>query len=168
MLHIRWVALYLPVQTLVAGVPLFVLGLAVLAACAGFAWACARTARYTITNERCMLSFGIALTATLSMPLRRIAIVSVALRGDGTGDVPMALKPGRAVAFLKLWPHVRPWQFRQPQPMLRGIEDAAHVAALPSQAVEAVSPGRLTAIPAHPGVALAASLAPTTSAAAGG
>lgn len=183
-LHIRWVALYLalfliwgayvdrsnglgPVQTLMAGVPLFVLGVAMLAACAGFAWACARTTRYTITSERCILSFGIALTATLSLPLRRVAVVSVALRGDGTGDIPLALKPGRAVAFLKLWPHVRPWRFSRPQPMLRGVEDAARVAALLSQAAAAVSPGRLTALPARPADARAAGLAPATSPAAG-
>ncbi len=183
-LHIRWVALYLaafliwgaysdrtdglgPLQALVASVPLLALGLVMLGACAGFAWACARTTRYTITNERCMLSFGIALTATLSMPLRRIAAVSVALRGDGAGDIPLALKPGRPVAFLKLWPHVRPWQFRSPQPMLRGIEDAKHVAALLSQAVAAVSPGRLTAAPVHPGAIFAANPAPVASPAAG-
>ncbi len=70
-LHVRLVALYFalfliwdaygdrssglgPAQTLLAGVPLLVLGAAMLAACAGFAWACARTTRYTITSERCI------------------------------------------------------------------------------------------------------------------
>jgi hypothetical protein len=182
-LHVRWVALYLalfliwgayadrsnglgPVRTLMAGVPLLVLGLVMLAVCAGFAWAWARSTRYTITTERCMLSFGMALTVTLSVPLRRIATVSVALRADGTGDIPLALKPGRPVMFLKLWPHVRSWEFRRAQPMLRGVADAAGVAALLSQAAVAVSPGRLAAVPAHP-AARAEGLAPATSLAAG-
>ena len=166
-LHIRWVALYLalfliygayidrsqglgPVATLAAGLPLFVLSLAILGACALFAWACARTTRYTITSERCLLSFGLALTATLSLPLRRIAAVSVATQGDGSGDIPLALKPGRKIAFLKLWPHARPWKFQQPQPMLRGVQDAARIAAMLGQAVDAVSPGKFAAIPAKP------------------
>ena len=167
MLHIRLVALYLalfliwgayldrshglgPVPTLLAGLPLFMLGLAMLGACAAFAWACARTTRYTLTNERCVLSFGMALTATVSVPLRRVGTVSVALRGDGSGDIPLALKPGRKLAFLRLWPHARPWHFQQPQPMLRGVRDAAHVATLVSQAAAAVSPGRLGAISREP------------------
>ena len=32
-------------------------------------------------------------------------------------------------AWLLLWPHVRPWRLRAAQPMLRGIPDAAAVAA---------------------------------------
>ena len=184
-LHLRWVALYLalfliygaytdrcqglgPVATLMAGVPLFVLSLAMLGACAGFAWACARTTRYTITTERCILSYGMALTATLSLPLRRIAAVSVATHGDGSGDIPLALKPGRKVAFLKLWPHARPWQFQNPQPMLRGIRDAAQVATLLSQAVDAVAPGRLATIPARPAGSPAAGFRPAIPVAAGG
>jgi len=166
-LHIRLVALYLalfliwdayldrshglgPGPTLLAGLPLFTLGLAVLGACAGFAWAYARATRYTVTTERCVLNFGMALTVTLSVPLRCVATVSVALRSDGSGDIPLTLKPGRKLAFLKLWPHARPWHFQRPQPMLRGVRDAARVAALVSQAAAAVSPGHLGAISREP------------------
>ena len=184
-LHIRIVALYLalfliwgayldrsqglgPVPTLLAGLPLLTLGLGILGACAGFAWTCARTTRYTVTTERCVLDFGVALTATLSVPLRRIGAVSVTLRSDGSGDIPLALKPGRKVAFLKLWPHARPWHFQQPQPMLRGVRDAARVAALVSEAAVAVSPGRLGAISREPDGSPASGMRPVTSPAAGG
>lgn len=166
-LHVRLVALYFalfliwdayqdrshglgPVPTLLAGLPLLALGMVMLLACAVLAWACARSTRYTITNQRCILSYGLALTATLSVPLRRVRTVSVTLRGDGTGDIPLALKPGRKLAFLKLWPHTRPWHFQQPQPMLRGVCNAAHVAALVSEAAAAVAPGRLGAVPMAP------------------
>lgn len=166
-LHVRWVALYWalfliygaytdrsqglgPAATLLAGLPSLVLGMGMLGACAGFAWACARTTHYTITTERCIFSFGMALTATLSLPLRRIAAVAVTTQGDGSGDIPLALKPGPKVAFLKLWPHARPWRFQRPQPMLRGVRDAAQVAALLGQAVDAVSPGRFAAVPGKP------------------
>ena len=184
MLHIRIVALYLalfliwgayqdrshglgPVPTLLAGLPLLMLGLAILGACAGFAWAYARTTRYTVTTERCVLEFGMALTATLSVPLRRIGTVSVALRSDGGGDIPLALKPGRRVPFLKLWPYARPWHFQAPQPMLRGVRDAARVAFLVSEAAAAVSPGRLGAISRKPDGSPAAGMRPVISSAAG-
>ena len=180
-LHLRWVALYLalfliygaytdrcqglgPIATLMAGLPLLVLSLAMLGACAGFAWACVRTTRYTITTERCILSYGMALTATLSLPLRRIAMVSAAIHADGSGDIPLMLKPGRKVAFLKLWPHARPWRFQRPQPMLRGVQDATHVATLLSQAVDAVSPGRLAAIPFKTGASPATGFGPVIAA----
>ncbi len=165
-LHVRWIALYFsvflirgayldrsaglgPVQAMAAGLPLLILAVAVLSACAALAWAYARSTRYTITSERCLLSFGMALTVTLSLPLRRIAAVSVALHGDGSGDIPVALKPGRRIAFLKLWPHARPWRVTDPQPMLRGVTNAAQVAAVLSHAVAAVSPGRLAPLPAR-------------------
>jgi len=32
--------------------------------------------------------------------------------------------------FIKLWPHVRPWRFRSPEPMLRDISRVAIVAPL--------------------------------------
>ena len=136
-----------PVDTLLAGIPLAVLCLIVLAACAGFAWTIARTTTYTVTSERCILRYGVALTATLSLPLRKIAAVSIAVRGDGTGDILLQIKPGTRMGFLKLWPHVRPWRFRQAQPMLRGVVDVAQVAALLSQAAAQVSAGRLHALP---------------------
>ena len=164
-LHIHWVALYLaamliwgaasdrangagPVDTFLAELPLFLLGLAVLGACAGFAMACARTTRYTVTTERCILRYGVALTGTLSLPLRRVASIAVAAAEDGTADILLALKPGPGVRFLKAWPHVRPWRFSRPQPMLRCVSDGVAVAALLSQAAAGVSPGVLHAAPA--------------------
>jgi len=32
------------------------------------------------------------------------------------------------VAYLSLWPHVRPWHINNAQPMLRGLPDAAAAA----------------------------------------
>lgn len=167
-LHVPWVALYLAlmliwgaasdrmrgagsVETLLAELPLFLLGLVVLGALAGFALACARTTRYTLTTERCVLHYGVALTGTLSLPLRRIAAVSVAVSSsgaaDGTADILLALKPGPGIRFLKTWPHVRPWRFSPAQPMLRGVPDGMAVAALLSQAAAQVTPGVLHGLP---------------------
>ena len=136
-----------PLETLRAGLPLLCAGLVVLVACAGFAYAIARTTRYTLTNERCILRYGVALTATLSLPLRRIAAVSVAVRAGGAGDIPLRLKPGARVRYLKLWPHARPWRYAAAEPMLRGVPDAVAIAALLSQAAAQVTPGVLHPAP---------------------
>ena len=137
-----------PVETLRAGVPVFVAAVVMLAGCVGFAYAIARTTRYTLTTERCILRYGVALTATLSLPLRRMAAVSVAAREGGAGDILLKLKPGASrVRYLKIWPHARPWRFKVAEPMLRGVPDAITVAALLSHAVAQVSPGVLHALP---------------------
>jgi len=163
-LYIGWLTLYLaamliwnaandrmkglgPFQTLWAEAPLFVVFCVVLAACAGFAVWLARTTRYVVTNERCVLHYGVAFQATMSLPFRRFAAVSVRETGDGAADIMLTLKPGARVQFLKVWPHVRPFRFRRAVPMLLGVPDGVRVAALISQAAAHVSHGKLHAMP---------------------
>ncbi len=165
-LHIRWLALYFAamliwgfasdradglgsIDTLLRGIPLCLIAAGLLATCAGFAWAIARSTRYTVTTQRCILRYGVALTATLSLPLRQLAAVAVASRGDGTGSIPLVPKPGANLRKLKLWPHVRSWQRGAAVPMLRAVPDAAAVAALISRAAAEVTPGVLHAAPAR-------------------
>ena len=163
-LFINWLALYLagmliwnaagdrmkgfgPFQTLWAEAPLFLVFCVVLASCAGFAVWLARTTRYVVTNERCILYYGVAFQGTMSLPFRRFAAVSVRGSGDGAADILLTLKPGARVHFLKLWPHVQPFRFRRAVPMLCGVPDGVRVAALISQATAQVSHGQLHAVP---------------------
>ena len=136
-----------PLFTLWRGVPLFTLGLVVLAGCAGYAWAIARTTRYTVTSERIILHYGVAIEAKLSLPLRRIASVGVRAGRDGTGDVLLTPKARGPLRYLKIWPHARPWRWTRVEPMLRGVPNAMAVAAIISQAALDVSPGVLHAVP---------------------
>jgi len=46
---------------------------------------------------------------------------------DGSGDIAFELRGSGRVGFVYLWPHVRPWRFRDPQPMLRAVADVAEV-----------------------------------------
>ena len=41
----------------------------------------------------------------------------------GQNDIPLAVRDTRRVGYAVLWPHVRPWMFSQPQPMLRCVPD---------------------------------------------
>ncbi len=113
--------------------PLMLLGGLVVAGVAAAAWATGRTTLYTITNQRVLMQYGVALTATLGLPMRLVGAVAVS---EGrTGDVPIRLKPGQVVGFAKLWPHARPWRLRRPEPMLRSLPDAGRVAAMLSRTV---------------------------------
>lgn len=103
------------------------LGLGLLALLASFT---ARTTVYTLTDRRVVMRIGIVLTAAYNLPLVRIESAAVHDAGRGCGDIALKLPRGTRIAFLHLWPHVRPWQLRQPQPMLRGLPDAAAVATL--------------------------------------
>ena len=139
-----------PLDTLWRGTGLCVTALVMLSLCAGFARAIARTTRYTLTSQRCVLAYGVALTATLSVPLRRVASVAVDARSDGKGDILLAPKPGPRLRYMKLWPHARPWRWSQAEPMLRGVPDVLAVAALISQAAKEAAPGIIHAAPSIP------------------
>ena len=94
------------------------------------AWLSARTAVYTITDKRVVLRVGIVLTLTFNLPFKRIAAAGLHLDADGTGEIPLTLRPGDRIAYLHLWPHARPWRLAQPEPMLRSVPEAQQVARL--------------------------------------
>ena len=121
-----------------AGTALALLGL--------LAWLAARTTLYTLTDRRLVMRVGIVLTVTYNLPLRCIDAAHVhrhGRTGKGTGkgtstgtagDLALVLQPGTRIAWLQLWPHVRPWHLRRPQPMLRCLPQVDEVGALVMQA----------------------------------
>ncbi len=102
-----------------------------------FAWGVERTTLYTITTERLVMRFGVALSMTLNLPYRQINAVSMAERGKRGGTIAVALLPGHKLSWLVQWPHVRGWRFSEPQPALICLEDAAGVAEILARAVVA-------------------------------
>ncbi|WP_395702532.1 photosynthetic complex putative assembly protein PuhB [Aquabacterium sp.] len=110
----------------------WVLPLPLLALGIVFAWArlLARTTVYTVTDRRVVMRVGIVLSLSFNLPYRQIAAAAVRQSDDGSGDIVLSLAPGNRIAWLHLWPHARPWQLRQPQPMLRGLPQVAPVARL--------------------------------------
>ena len=60
------------------------------------------------------------------------------LYNDGSGDIPLRVLDNKRVSYLLLWPHIRPWGLRAPEPMLSSIPDAAEVAAKLDEAGDAV------------------------------
>lgn len=123
---------------------------------AGMAWLIARTSVYTLTNARVVMRIGVVLSITFNLPLKRIVSADLRQR-HGSGEIALALAGDDRIAYPHLWPHARPWQLRQPQPMLRALPQAqaAAVAAQLSQALQAAH-GQASAQAATP---LAAPLA---------
>ena len=116
--------------SLKGAVPFLILGGIVVAILTAIALTQALTTVYTITNRRVAMRIGAALNVTYNLPYRWIESADLDLRAGGTGTIALKLKGDTRLAYLMLWPHVRPWHMREPQPALRCIPDARRVANL--------------------------------------
>ncbi|NCA68484.1 MAG: PH domain-containing protein [Sphingobacteriia bacterium] len=94
------------------------------------AWSMARATIYTITTHRVVMRFGVALPMIVNFPFSQIRSAEIRRYLDDTGDIPLILKEGARASYVILWPHVRPWHFARPQPMLRAIPEASKVAEI--------------------------------------
>jgi Bacterial PH domain len=112
-------------------VPVAAVGLGLLAL---LAWLTARTSAYTLTDKRIVMRIGIVLTVAYNLPLTRIESADLHAAGGGHHDIALVLERRTRIAWLHLWPHVRPWRVARPQPMLRALPDGQAVAALIVQA----------------------------------
>jgi hypothetical protein len=150
--------------------PLYALALALLALLARLA---AGTTVYTLTSRRVVMRIGIVLTVTYNLPLRCIDAAHLHPLARGHGDIALALHPATRIAWLHLWPHVRPWRVKHSQPTMRCVPDAHAVAeqllsawALANVGSRGLAPAAQGgAEPAAAGAAVASSpAAPSTSA----
>jgi hypothetical protein len=100
------------------------------------AWGYARTTVYTLTERRLVIRSGIAIPVTVNLPFVRIDGVSLKLFADNTGDIPLTPNKADRVPAILIWPHMRPWRLRRPEPMMRSVPDAVHVASLLAAALK--------------------------------
>ena len=111
----------------------------VMALLGGLAFLYSRTTRYSVTNRRVLLQFGAVLPMTLNIPFRQIANAAVKEHADGSGDIPLAVSSEQRLAFLLLWPHVRPWRLTKVEPMLRCVPNVREAAGLLATALKTAS-----------------------------
>jgi hypothetical protein len=137
-------------QALESALWLTPLALAALGLLAAIAWLTARAAVYTITNRRLVMRLGVVLTVTFNIPFRMIESVGLHSFANGGGDIPLTLLGTDRIAYLQLWPHVRPWRFKQTEPMLCAVPAAANVGNILAQAIVANSGGAAQAAVAGP------------------
>jgi Bacterial PH domain len=107
--------------------PLALAGIGVLSL---IAWGYARTTVYTLTSKRLVMRSGIALPITLNLPFSKVIGVSFKNHPDGSGDIALKVPQDDRIAAMLVWPHMRPWSWSNPQPMLRSVPDAASVAKI--------------------------------------
>ncbi|GJE10235.1 MULTISPECIES: photosynthetic complex putative assembly protein PuhB [Methylobacterium] len=124
-----------PAAALKVVAPTLAVGAAGLALLWLLAWLTHRTTLYTVTNRRIVLQAGIALPVTHNLPFAQIDTASLRAFTDGSGDLPLRLRPGLRIAYLQLWPHARPWRLARTEPMMRSVPDADAVAALLARAL---------------------------------
>lgn len=122
------------ISAALAVTPLALAGLGLLAL---LALMTARATVYTITSQRVVMRFGLALPITFNLPFRRLAAADVKVFEGGEGDIALGLAPPDKIAWLHLWPHARPGHLARPQPAMRAIPDAARVGTILANAVEA-------------------------------
>lgn len=130
-----------PAAALVTVGPTLAVGAGALALLWVLAWLTHRTTVYTVTNRRIVLQAGIALPVTHNLPFAQIEGAALRAFTDGTGDVPLQLRPGLRIAYLQLWPHARPWRLTRTEPMLRSVPEADAVTAILVGALEAHADG---------------------------
>jgi hypothetical protein len=101
------------------------------------AWLTARCTIYTITSRRIVIRFGVALPMTINLPFAVVGSAALKELGGGVGDISIETIGSDQVAYLVLWPHVRPWKIAKVQPTLRCVPDAPRIARLLSNALAA-------------------------------
>jgi hypothetical protein len=116
------------------------LGLGVLAV---LARAQAKSTIYTLTNKRVVLRFGVALPKCVNVPLALVGKADAKPAGAGLVDVSLTPTVRFPLAYLQMWPHVRPWKFGSPQPMLRAVPEA--FVPMLADALAKADPARATA-----------------------
>ena len=140
--HTRKLGLYMAALALIAiamgktdaAIVAAVLGTALIALLYGLAWMSARTTLYILTDTRLIMRIGMAIETRVNIPLKQVTAAHLRMRGEDHGDIAFELSGERLLGNLLLWPHVRPWHYAMPQPMLRAVPDAARVAQMIAEA----------------------------------
>jgi hypothetical protein len=92
------------------------------------AWMSARTTLYILTDTRLIMRIGMAIETRINLPLKQVKAAHLRPRPGGHGDIALELGGERLLGHVLLWPHVRPWRYAMPQPMLRAVPEAAALA----------------------------------------
>lgn len=107
------------------------LGVVLVALLYALAWASARSTLYILTDTRLIMRIGMAIETRINVPLKQVTAANLRLHGkSGFGDIAFDLAGERMLGIALLWPHVRPWHYARPQPMLRAVPEAASLAQL--------------------------------------
>lgn len=102
----------------------------VLGGLVAVARAIAGSTTYAITDRRIVMKLGLVFPLTVNIPLKFVVGAKAKQFADGSGQIALQLDGKEKLAWIVLFPHVRPWRFTQPEPLLRGLSDPAQVGAI--------------------------------------
>lgn len=103
-----------------------------------FARAIANGTTYAITDKRIVMKFGVVFPLTINLPLHYVQGASARQFPDRTGQIAVQLDTKQKLAWIVLFPHVKPWTLNNPEPLLRGLTDPVKVGEILREAVLAV------------------------------
>lgn len=140
--HTRTLGLYMAALIVIAlasgrndaAIVAAVLGTALLAILYTLAWLSTRSTLYILTDARLIMRIGMAIETRINIPLKQITAAHFRPRSKGHGDIAFELAGERLLGTVILWPHMRPWRYNRPQPMLRAVPDAAALAQMIAEA----------------------------------
>jgi hypothetical protein len=140
--HTRTLGLYFAALSIIAlvtgnsnaAIVSAVLGVALIALLYGLAWASTRSTLYILTDTRLIMRIGMAIETRINLPLKHVTAAHLRAHGKDHGDIALELGGERMLGVVLLWPHMRPWHYNRPQPMLRAVPDAARLAQLIAEA----------------------------------
>ena len=136
--HTRTLGLYFAALVIIAlatgnataAIVAAVMGVALLALLYLLAWFSTRSTLYILTDARLIMRIGMAIETRINIPLKQVTAAHFRPRAHGHGDIALELNGERTLGTVLLWPHMRPWHYNRPQPMLRAVPDAAALAQL--------------------------------------
>lgn len=106
------------------------LGVALIGLLYLLAWLSVRSTLYILTDVRLIMRIGIAIETRVNIPLKQIKSAKLRIRDADHGDIALELDGERLLGALLLWPHMRPFYYAHPQPMLRCVPEAARLATI--------------------------------------
>lgn len=107
---------------------------AVIAGALALARWIASSTTYAISDKRIVVRLGIIFPITVNIPLHYVVAAKARTFADGTGEIALQLDAKERLAWIVLFPHVRPFRYSQPEPLLRGLKDPARVGEILTKA----------------------------------
>ncbi len=115
---------------LASGLSSIALGAIVIGIFCMLSWLMARSTTYTITNQRVVITYGIALPKSVNLPFSRIDAADLRAHTEGTGDIALKLPPATRLSYLLLWPHVHAGAGGKVEPVLRCVDQPTQAAEI--------------------------------------
>jgi len=104
------------------------------------AWGYARSTIYTLTSARLALRSGLAVPVTTTIAFELVEGAALKRHGKGLGDLCFTVRESERPSWAMLWPSVRPWRWRHPEPSFRCVPNGEAVASKVKAALEKSAP----------------------------